>query len=95
MALAAQLLGDKWTLLVLREAFYGVQRYDDMLQDLGAPRATLTNRLTKLVAAGILNKQAYQETGDRERFGYQLTDAGRDLANTLIALTEWGETHLL
>ena len=60
MALSAEVLGDRWLLLILREAFYGVQRYDDMLQDLGIPRATLTDRLNKLLDLKILERHAYQ-----------------------------------
>lgn len=95
MALASQILGDKWMLLVLREAFYGVQRYDDMLQDLKIPRATLTHRLNTLVEQKIMVKQPYQDAGDRARFGYQLTAMGHDLALTFLALTQWGEKHLI
>ena len=95
MALAAEILGDRWTLLVLREAFYGVQRYDDMLADLGAPRSTLTDRLAKLVERGIMTRRAYQEPGARTRHAYVLTEAGRALALTLLALTQWGEDHVL
>ena len=95
MALASEILGDRWTLLVLREAFYGVQRYDDMLADLGAPRSTLTDRLAKLVERGIMMRRAYQERGARTRHAYVLTEAGRALALTLLALTQWGEEHVL
>ena len=95
MALASEILGDRWTLLVLREAFYGVQRYDDMLADLGAPRSTLTDRLAKLVERGIMTRRAYQEPGTRTRHAYVLTEAGRALALTLLALAQWGEDHVL
>lgn len=95
MALAAEILGDRWTLLILREAFYGVQRYDDMRADLDAPRSMLSDRLAKLVAAGIMKRCAYQEPGDRERHAYALTASGRALALTLSALTQWGEAHIL
>jgi DNA-binding HxlR family transcriptional regulator len=95
MALAAELLGDRWTLLILREAFYGVQRYDDMRSDLGAPRSMLTNRLAKLVDLGLMARRPYQEPGERVRYAYVLTPAGGDLATTFIALTQWGEKHVL
>ena len=94
MALTAELLGDKWSLLILREAFYGVQRYDDMRRDLGAPRAMLTDRLAKLTAKGLLQRYPYQEDGDRVRHAYRLAPAGRDLTKLLIAMAEWGEAHL-
>ena len=94
MALAAEILGDRWTLLILREAFYGVQRYDDMRQDLGAPRAMLTDRLSKLSRLEIIERHPYQETGDRVRYAYRLTDAGRGLAKVLVAMSEWGEAYI-
>ena len=95
MALSADLLGDRWMLLILREAFYGVRRYEDMLADLGAPRATLTDRLNRLVSHGLLVREPYQEPGSRTRQAYRLTTAGQALGTVLIALSEWGEGHLL
>lgn len=94
MALSAEVLGDRWVLLILREAFYGVQRYDDMLQDLGIPRATLTDRLNKLLNLKILERHAYQEKGERARHAYRLSAEGRALGKVLIAMSEWGETYL-
>ncbi len=93
--MAAEEIGDRWTLLILREAFYGVVRYDDILADLGIPRSVLTDRLKKLVARRILEKRSYQETGDRRRFAYILADKGRGLATSLIALTQWSEAYIL
>lgn len=95
MALAAEIIGDRWTLLILREAFYGVQRYDDMLADLGAPRSMLTDRLRKLVDCQLLQRRAYQEPGERKRYAYVLTEKGQGLALTLLALTQWGEEYVL
>lgn len=95
MARAAEVLGDRWLLLILREAFYGVVRYDDMRLDLGVSRSTLTNKLNQLVLHGILERRPYQEGGARARDAYVLTDSGRGLAMTLRALSEWGEEHLL
>ena len=95
MALASEIVGDRWTLLILREAFYGVQRYDDMRADLGAPRSMLSNRLARLVEKGLMTRRAYREPGDRERRAYVLTESGRALALTLLALTQWGETWVL
>ena len=94
MALAAEVLGDRWMLLILREAFYGVQRYDDMLQDLGTPRATLTDRLNKLLDFKILERHAYQEKGARVRYAYRLSAEGWALGKVLVAMSEWGETYL-
>lgn len=95
MAQAAEFLGDRWTLLILREAFYGVQRYDDMRADTQAPRSMLTDRLANLVASGVMERRPYQEDGDRVRNGYALTNKGRDLAFVLLAMKEWGEKHLI
>lgn len=95
MALAAEILGDRWTLLILREAFYGVQRYDDMREDLGAPRSMLTDRLSKLVEQGLMTREPYREPGARVRYAYSLTERGRDVALTMMALTQWGEKHIL
>ncbi|CAK9041844.1 Uncharacterized HTH-type transcriptional regulator Rv3095 [Durusdinium trenchii] len=95
MARAAEVLGDRWTLLILREAFYGVQRYDDMREDLGAPRSMLTDRLGKMVETGLMTRKPYQEPGARIRYAYSLTQRGRDVALTMMALTQWGEKHIL
>jgi DNA-binding HxlR family transcriptional regulator len=95
LAQAAEEIGDRWSLLILREAFFGVMRYDDIREDLGIPRSVLTDRLSKLVARGLLEKRPYQEAGDRPRSGYALTRKGRDLAVALIALTHWSEAHVL
>ncbi|PWJ20275.1 winged helix-turn-helix transcriptional regulator [Jannaschia seohaensis] len=95
LAQATEEIGDRWSLLILREAFFGVMRYDDIREDLGIPRSVLTDRLAKLVARGLLEKRPYREAGDRQRFGYSLTEKGRNLALTFIALTHWSEAHVL
>lgn len=95
MAQTAELIGDKWTMLILREAFYGVVRYDDMLQDLGASRSTLTDRLNDLIRHDVMERRPYQEPGERQRQYYALTARGRALAPIFIAMTKWGEDHLL
>lgn len=95
LAKAAEEIGDRWSLLILREAFYGVMRYDDMRVDLGIPRSVLSDRLAKLVASGCLEKRRYQEAGDRPRSAYVLAEKGKDLATALIALTRWSEAHIL
>ena len=95
MALSAEIIGDRWTLLILREAFYGVVRFDDMLADLGAPRSTLTDRLGALVDRGLMAREPYQEPGSRTRSAYVLTPEGRALGLVLMALSRWGEAHVL
>ncbi len=94
MALACELLGDRWTMLVIREAFYGVTRFDDLRADLGAPRGILSTRLKGLVEAGILERRPYREGTARVRQEYCLTQRGKELALALIALMEWGDRNL-
>jgi DNA-binding HxlR family transcriptional regulator len=91
LAYAATMLGDRWTLLILREAFYGVRRFDDLQADLAAPRQALADRLAKLVSAGLLTRQPYQERGQRRRYEYHLTDKAVALVPALIGLMNWGE----
>ena len=94
MGRAALLLGEKWTLLVVREALYGVTRFDAMQANLGLPRTVLSDRLKRLTEAGVLRKRLYKEPGARARHQYVLTPMGVDLALPLIALMQWGEKHL-
>ena len=94
MAGTLSVIGEKWSLLVLREAFLGVRRFADFQRNLGAPKAVLTERLGTLVAAGILARVPYQAEGERQRHEYRLTDKGRDLYPTLVALRQWGDRYL-
>jgi DNA-binding HxlR family transcriptional regulator len=87
-------VGEKWTLLVLREAFLGVRRFADLQRVLGAPRAVLTDRLATLVAHGLLRRVPYQAPGERRRHEYRLTRKGLDLYPALVALLEWGDRYL-
>jgi DNA-binding HxlR family transcriptional regulator len=87
-------IGEKWSLLVLREAFLGVRRFADLQRNLGAPKAVLSERLGTLVAAGILSRVPYQAEGERQRHEYRLTEKGRDLYPTLVALRQWGDRYL-
>lgn len=93
-ARATEIVSDRWTFLIIREAFYGVSRYDDIRADIGIPRSVLTDRLKKLVAAGLLARKPYREGGARTRYGYHLTEKGRDLGLMIIALMQWGDKHL-
>ncbi len=95
LAHAADLLGDRWVLLILREAFYGVTRFDAMREDIGASKHALSSRLEMLTEAGILASRPYREPGERERHEYVLTDAGRSLGPVLLAMLDWGQTHRL
>ncbi len=91
VARSADLLGDRWALLVIRDAFDGITRFGDFQRSLGAARNILSDRLRRLVEAGLLVQQpaadgsAYQD--------YVLTAAGRDLFPLLVALRQWGERH--
>jgi DNA-binding HxlR family transcriptional regulator len=87
-------VGEKWSLLVLREAFLGVRRFADFQRTLGAPRAVLSERLATLVAEGILARVPYRAEGERQRHEYRLTSKGLDLYPTLVALMEWGDRYL-
>lgn len=89
MAQAAGLLGDRWSLLILREAFYGVVRFADMQADLGAPKAALSQHLTALVDAGLLKRFDYREGSARVRQGYRLSERGRGLAIVFLAMKQW------
>ena len=93
IAAALSLVGEKWTFLVLREAFNGIRRFDDMQRRTGAPRQVLSKRLTALVAEGILRKVPYQEDGQRPRSEYRLTRKGIDFFPVIAALLAWGDTY--
>jgi len=85
-------VGDKWALLVVREAFLGTHRFDQMQRTTGAPRDILAARLRKLVEQGVLERRRYQERP--ERFEYHLTQAGLDLYPVITALRQWGDRHV-
>jgi DNA-binding HxlR family transcriptional regulator len=91
---AMGILGDKWTVLVLREVFLGIRRFDDLRVRTAIPRQVLTNRLARLVEHGLLRREPYQEPGARSRDEYRLTPMGLDLYPALVALREWGDTYL-
>ena len=94
LARAVAVIGDTWILLVLREAVYGITRFEEMRADLEIPRTVLSDRLNRLVAAGVLRRVPYREPGQRPRQAYQLTDKGRALMPAVVALREWAEEHL-
>lgn len=91
IARALEVLGDRWTLLVIRDAFLGLRRFDDFQRDLGVARNVLTDRLGRLVEEGVLERRRYQERP--ERFEYRLTQKGRDLWPVTMALLRWGDRH--
>lgn len=86
-------VGEKWTLLILRDAANGVRRFDDFRRHVGLSEAVLADRLRKLTAAGIMRTVPYQEPGRRTRHEYRMTRKGWDLWPVLVALRQWGETY--
>lgn len=91
---AMAILGERWTVVVLREVFLGVRRFDDIRRHAGIPRQVLSNRLATLVAEGILRREPYQPEGSRVRHEYRLTDKGLELQPILLAISHWGDRHL-
>ncbi|HEY5821763.1 MAG TPA: helix-turn-helix domain-containing protein [Propionibacteriaceae bacterium] len=94
IARSLAVLGERWTLLVVREAFSGRTRFADFRAQLGIAPDVLTDRLQTLVEFGILERRAYREERQRERTEYVLTPAGRDLTPVLASLAGWGRDHL-
>jgi DNA-binding HxlR family transcriptional regulator len=94
IAKTLEIVGERWTMLVLREAFWGVRRFSDFQAYLKIPKATLANRLGKLVKRGLLQKEIYREPGTRPREEYRLTMKSVELVPALIALMQWGQQHL-
>jgi DNA-binding HxlR family transcriptional regulator len=88
---ALDIVGEKWTLLVLREAFYGARRFEEFQARIGCARNLLTERLGTLVAAGVLARVPYREAGQRQRHEYRLTDKGLDLLPAIVSLMQWGD----
>jgi DNA-binding HxlR family transcriptional regulator len=86
-----EIVGERWTLLVLREAFFGVRRFEDLVRVLGCPRDVLSTRLKTLVDEGLLRRCPYRQPGRRARYEYRLTQKGRDLFPALLALLQWGD----
>jgi DNA-binding HxlR family transcriptional regulator len=94
IAATLSLIGEKWTMLILRDVFSGVRRFDDFLQRLQCSPAVLSARLKTLTEAGLLRKVSYKEPGERERFAYHPTRAAVDLLPVLVGLMQWGDAHL-
>jgi DNA-binding HxlR family transcriptional regulator len=92
VARSLELIGERWTLLVIREVLYGRRKFSEMQKTLGVARNVLTNRLQRLVDEDILERRAYSEKP--ERYEYFLTEKGLDLWPTLVALMHWGDKHM-
>lgn len=93
IARSLEVLGEKWTILVVREALAGVTRFSEFQQRLGVAKDVLAARLSTLVEFDVLERRSYRAEGERERFEYLLTQAGRDLGIVLASLAQWGDTH--
>lgn len=89
---ALEIIGDKWSFMVVREAFFGNRRYDKIQTELGIAPNILTDRLSRLVARGIFHRRLYQRAP--ERYEYLLTDMGRDLYGPFVAMLAWGDRWL-
>jgi DNA-binding HxlR family transcriptional regulator len=95
IAATLAIVGEKWTFLVLREAFNGVRRFGDMQRRTQMPRQVLSDRLARLVAEGLLARVPYQDEGQRARYEYRLTGKGLDLYPALVALMDWGSKYAI
>jgi DNA-binding HxlR family transcriptional regulator len=89
---ALEVVGERWTLLIVRDAFLGLRRFDQFQESLGIARNVLTDRLNRLVEEGILERVRYSERP--ERFEYRLTDKGRELNIALAGLRQWGDKYV-
>ncbi|WIB76825.1 helix-turn-helix domain-containing protein [Curtobacterium sp. MCPF17_002] len=93
IARSLDVLGEKWTLMIVRDALAGSTRFSQFQQSLGVPREVLTARLVSLVEGGVLERTSYKPEGGRARDEYVLTAAGRDLSLVLLALGGWADRH--
>ena len=90
---AADLLADRWTFLILREAFFGTRRFNEFAENLGLSRNILSNRLKMLVSQGIFEQRPYGPS--KARYEYRLAQAGRDIFPIVVALLQWGDKYLV
>jgi len=89
LARAVEIVGDGWTLMILREMFLGIRRFDDFQRQTGASPALISGRLRKMEDAGLIRREAYSE--HPPRYEYRLTDMGKALWPAIIALKTWGD----
>jgi DNA-binding HxlR family transcriptional regulator len=92
IARSLELVGERWTLLIVRDLILGLSRFDQLLESLGIATNVLTDRLNRLVDEGIVERVRYSERP--ERFEYRLTKKGRELGLVLLALMQWGDRHV-
>jgi DNA-binding HxlR family transcriptional regulator len=91
IARTLEVIGERWTMLIVRDVFLGLSRFDDIQADLGVARNVLASRLERLVESGVLARVPYQDRP--ARYEYRLTDKGRDLWPVLVELIQWGDRH--
>ena len=92
VARTLQIIGDRWSFLIMREAWFGVRRFDEMIEKLGIATNILSDRLARLVETGVFRKEPYRKGGDR--FEYRFTEMGRDLYQPMIVMMRWGDRWL-
>ncbi len=92
IARTLSVIGDRWTLLVLRDVFLGTRRFDEFQASLGISRHRLADRLAKLVKHGVLRRERYQDRPPR--FEYRLTERGHDLYGVIVTIAGWGDKHM-
>jgi DNA-binding HxlR family transcriptional regulator len=92
VARALEVVGDRWTMLIVRDCMLGFRRFEDFQRHLGIARNTLTDRLARLVDEGVLERRRYQERPDR--YEYRLTPKGTDLWPVTVSLMKWGDRYL-
>jgi DNA-binding HxlR family transcriptional regulator len=91
IAAALEVVGERWSLLIVRDVMLGLRRFDEIQRDLGIARNVLQTRLTRLVEQGVLERRPYSEHPPRHE--YRLTEKGLDLWPTVVALMQWGDRH--
>jgi len=94
LARTLEIVGQPWTLLVLRDLFNGIRRFDDLASHLGIARNVLADRLARLTENGLAQRVPYRQAGHRARHEYRLTSAGLDLCTVMVAFAGWGDRHL-
>ena len=92
IARALEIVGERWTLLIIRDVFLGIRRFDELQESLGVARNVLTDRLNRLVGEGVLERVPY--SARPTRYEYRLTAKGRDLNIALSGLRQWGDKYL-
>lgn len=93
MRRAVEVLADKWILVIVRDAVLGITRFDDFARHAGLSAPTLSDRLRRLVAAGIMQPRPYRDPGQRTRSEYVLTEKGAELLVPILAVMQWGERY--